>query len=490
MQLEKTGSAHDKQHNVTQSSIPSPQSFSLSAFDRIVLGVIAALVVGILGVVLLGDRVGVTLVRVAPLETGHSTSPIVIQFSEPMNRDTVAGRLRLEPAVEGDITWSGATLFFRPRQALQPGENYTVVLERGAVAAEGRELLSEYRFAFTVMRPRVAYLAPADSTPQNIWVADPADPASAQQVTFSPSGVYDFGVSPDGERIAFAERNTNTGRSDIKMIDLETGALTQLTNCVDADCTTPVWRPDGMTIAYQRVDYNSDLGNVGTSPTRVWLIDLATTPASTRPLFADLQILGYSPQWSADGSRIAVFNRDQGILVYTFADDSVAVIPSRSGSSGALSPDGMKVVYPELILRDDQQMRSYLQLADLGENAVAQLSEPDAPLQDERVMWRPDGELLAVARRYQDERYTRGYQIYLMNPDDQSVEALTDDPAYANGFFFWDPTGDQLVVQRFPELDENGQPNVAGRPEVWTMDVATREFVKVATNAFHPRWVP
>jgi|FLYN01.1.fsa_nt_gi Tol biopolymer transport system component len=468
----------------------STQHSALSTFDKTVLLVIAVLLAGIGLTVLLGDHVGVTLVQAGPLEVARSTSPIVIQFSEDMKRDTVTERLRIEPAVEGEFSWSGRTMIFRPAQALEPGQDYTVVLEPNAESETGRKVLAEYRFSFRVRTPLVAYLAPADSAPQNIWMVDPAQPASARQVTFSPSGVFDYGISPDGTRIAFSERNTGTGTSDLKLLDLETGALQQLTNCVDSDCTTPVWRPDGRMIAYQRVDYNSDLTNVGVSPTRVWLVDLTTTPASTRPLFADSQVLGHTPQWSADGSRIMVFDvASQGIVVYDFTTDDIALIPSRYGSTGALSPDGTRLVFPELIF-DGSQARSHLQIADLTTREFSALTPTEEPIDDDMAAWHPDGQRIAIARRYLDDRWTRGRQIYLLNVENGSVEPLVVDGQYANGWFSWDPNGRQLVIQRFPELDASGQPNSAGQAEIWTYDLASGELKRVAVNGFFPRWLP
>jgi Tol biopolymer transport system component len=461
-----------------------------TSFDRVVLVAIVLLLLGIGGTVLLGDRVGVTLVRVAPLGTARSTSAVTIQFSEPMNRETVEQRISLEPEATGSFSWNGSIVSFRPDSPLEPGQAYTVVLAQGAQSQEGRAVLSEYRYSFTVAQPRVAYLAPADSAPQNVWVAELGNPDSARQVTFSPTGVYDFGVSPDGSQIAFAENNDLLGTHDIKLLDLTTGGIIQLTNCQQSDCTTPIWRPDGRVIAYNRVDYNDDIGSATTSPTRVWLLDLTTTPATTRPLFADLQILGYSPQWSANGRRISVYNRDEGILVYDFDSNNISAIPSRSGSSGALSPDGTRVVFRELIIAEGTQARSYLQIADLSASELRPLSSPEDPIQDELAEWRPTGESLAIARRYQDERYTRGAQVYLMDPADGSVRQLTEDPRYANAFFSWDPTGTWLVIQRFPELDENMQPNTEGRPEVWTLNVDSGEFIQLASNVYHPRWVP
>lgn len=461
----------------------------LTRFDLIVIAAIAVLIAGISVTILLGDRVGVTLERVTPLGMARSTNRITLQFSETMNRDTVTERLRFEPELPGTVSWNADTLIFTPEEAMPPGTDYTVTLEAGAQSDSGREVLSEYQFSFTVRTPRIAYLFPADDFPQNVWIVDPLVPDSAEQITFSPTGVYDFAISPDGSSIAFAENNPD-GTNDIKLLNFETGALTQLTNCPDSACTTPTWRPDGNTIAYERIDFNSDLaGQVGNSPTRVWILDLTVTPPTTRPLFSELQILGFNAQWSADGSRIAVFDASAGtILVYDFNDSTLIGIPSRAGSSGALSPDGRRLVFPETAIIEGSGARTYLRVADLDSSEVIYLSTPDDGTDDRRAQWRPDGEILAVSRR--NEAEIRGTQLYLVDPVTGAAERLTNDPRYANDFFWWDPTGTQLVIQRFPELDENMQPNNLGRPEIWTLNTETGEMIQAAVNGFVPRWVP
>jgi Tol biopolymer transport system component len=463
-----------------------------SRFDSMVILVILALVIGIGLTVILGDRVGVQIIRTAPGDAASSTSRVVIQFNEVMDWDSVTQRVNFDPPVDGDYSWSGTTLRFLPKTALTPGSDYTVTLKADAQSVDGRKVLEDKVFTFTIRTPRVAYLMPANTAPQNVWVADPVDPSTAKQVTFSPSGILNFDVSPDGTKIAFAERNTSTGTSDIKMLDLENGALQQLTNCPDSDCNSPVWRPDGTMIAYHRIDLNSDLTDVGTSPTRVWLIDLSTTPATTRPLFSDSQILGYNPEWSADSKRVAVYdNNSQGILVYDFDDEgSTTLIPTRNGGSDiSISPDGTKVVFPNLII-ENASARSNLLMADLTTNEVTELSAAAEPLDDATSAWSPDGRYLAIARRYLDDRFTRTRQLYLMDIQDQSVVPLLMDERYFNGFFSWDPQGTSLVIQRFPELTEDNQPNNDGTPEIWTYELDTQTLVKVATNAYLPRWVP
>lgn len=467
------------------------RSARFTRFDRAVW-IVAAVVIALIGVtIVLGDRVGVTLDSVSPLGTARSTSRILIRFSEPMDRATVEPRFRLEPPVRGAITWTSTTMQFRPAEALQPGATYTAILEAGAQSTTGRAVLSEYRFSFTVQPLRVAYLAPADNIPQNIWLVTTDANPTAQQLTFSPSGIYDYAVSPDGSRVAFAETNTSTGTTDIKILDLETGSLEQVTNCVDASCTSPVWRPDGLSIAYERVDYNTGIANLGSSPRRVWLIDLSTMPATTRPLFNDSQLLGFDPQWSADGARIAVFDPGTAaILVYDFNTGSIIGVPSRAGSSGALSPDGRRLVYPEIPIIDGVSVRPFMRLVELDTGSQTDLSTPDDPFEDTRAVWHPDGVRLAIARRYLDDRYTRGYQIVLLNTQTGALEQLTDDPRYANQFFWFDPTGERLLIQRFPELDANMQPNSTGRPEIWALDLATRTMTLLASNAYLPRWSP
>jgi Tol biopolymer transport system component len=471
-----------------------------------VLLVTTLLLAAIVLTIALGDKVGVTLARVSPLGTARSTSPISIQFSENMNRDSVPSRLRLVQVkpetlngdfneadvlatVPGSLTWNGPTATFRPSQPLQPGAAYRVVLASGATSEIGRSLLAEYRFSFTVRRPRVAYLAPADGrAPMNIWVVDPTDPKSARQVTFSLSKIYNFDVSPDGTQIAFAETKTDTNTNDIKLLNLETGAVQQLTNCQDADCTTPDWRPDGQVIAYERAEMNTAISAVGPGPTRIWLIDLSTNPATTRPLFSDSQLLGYGLQWSADGSRVTVYDvNSQGILLYDFRTGQTSLIASRYGNTGILSPDGTRVVYPETQLAAGQAT-SYLQIVDTRTKEIRRLTKPDDPADDDIAVWNPDGKRLAIGRRESGALGAPSKQIYLMNPDDGSVQPLINDENYYSGFFAWDATGDQLVVQRLAVgSGAGGEPNL---PSIWTYNLQTKTLAQVAANAFNPRWVP
>ena len=468
----------------------------LTSLDRAVIVVVALLFVLIGGTVLLGDRVGVQVTQIEPsgMPSGaaHSTSPITIRFSEAMNHDSVAAHFHLDPAPKtpGKFQWNGSTLTYQVADALKPGSTYTVALDAGALSEDGRALLANYRYSFTIMRPRVAYLYPADSKPSNIWLVDPADPTHPTQITHSPTGIKDFSISPDGQQIAFTEdNNLNETTSDIKRIDLQTGALEQLTNCQAALCSAPVWRPDSRMLVYERIENDPQFGN---SPPRLWLLDFSTTPATTRPLFQETQILGYQAQWSADGNRVAFVDRSSvAIDIYDLTTDKIVQVASTAGVTGAFSPDGKQLIYPDLVADHSGSgaMLNKLRLFNVDSGDFVSLSNDDLPTDDRRAAWSPDGKQVAIAR--QDGNATvRGVQVYLLDLATNQTKTLTDNSRYSNLGFWWDPTGTQLVLQRFPELDANLQNDPNALPEIWTLDLTSGDQVKVATDGFLPRWVP
>lgn len=472
---------------MSEQATPVLRTRNLTRFDRMVGVTVVVLIGAILLTIALGDRVGVTLKRVMPLGAAHSTAAISVQFDEAMDRPTAEARFRTEPPLTGAFTWSGATLNFKPDAPLVPETEYIVIVERGARAESGRETVTEFRYSFTVMPPRVAYLYPADNAPQNIWIVDADDPATARQLTTSPTGIYDFAVSPDGTKIAFSEYTT-TGMMDIKLLDVDTGALLQLTNCAQATCSTPAWRPDGGMIVYERIDYNTGLEGVGSSPVRLWTLDMTTYPPPTRPLFSDLQILGYNAQWSADGRRIALLDRGTAaVLVYNFDTGEIAALPTTAGNYGALSPDGERVVMQTILLLEGSPARAKMQVVNLNDGSLVDLSSGDDTIDEKRVQWRPDGALLAVSR--EDQAVIAGTQIYLVDPVDGTARMLTDDPLYASTFFYWHPAGNALVAQRLP-LIEGGVTDPFARPEIWVIDATTGDGMRLAENGFLPRWIP
>lgn len=340
----------------------------------------------------------------------------------------------------------------------------------------------------------IAYLYPAYGGIQNVWLSPLDTQSEPFQLTFAQDGIYDFGVSTDGNFLVYSERIEPTGLHELMMINMVTRQVTQLTNCVaeEVDCRAPAFRPQGNALAYERVSANTGVGT-GVGVVRVWLIDLSTRPYSNRPLTQDSNFIGHSPVWSEDGSALSFYSSDlsnPGIMLYTFSptegDPTLKFIPSQYGVPGALSPNGQQVVFPDLSRRPDDKVYSFLRIADLAKLEYVNLTNPEDEIDDTDAEWHPDGEHLAIVRRYTDERFTRGFQLYYMTLADKSVKPLIVDEAYTHGFFAFDRTGERMVLQRFP-LDPSAP--TGSNPQVWVYDMATQALRQVADNAFYPRWV-
>ncbi len=342
---------------------------------------------------------------------------------------------------------------------------------------------------------RVGYLYPASGALQNVWQADIHNPGAQEQLTFSDYGVYDFDFSHDGRWLAFADRSAS-GSVTLRLLELPTRQLRDLLDCVAADayCTTPVFSPDGKWLAYQR----SEASGVSYGIARIWLIDMSSIGYETQPLIADSQVVGHSPVWSGDSQTVAFYSGDRlqpGILVYDLfprEEDAAQLrfIPTSHGTMGTLSPDGRRLIFPE-VARRGEQFFTHLQLADLANKEFAAYTDPQGPTDDGGAQWSPDGALVAFSRRYLDERWTPGSQLYLrpLGGGEQDLTPVAYDPRYNSSYARWNAASDMLVMQRFPLLDESGVSNPRAAPEVWAHDLATGASWRISQDAYLPQWV-
>lgn len=343
--------------------------------------------------------------------------------------------------------------------------------------------------------PRVAYLYPAYGDVQNVWVSDIDNPDSAQQLTFSEIGIFDYDVSPDGRFLAFSERDGEAGDlATLRLLDIPNNTVTELVDCVaiEAYCTTPNFSPDGKLLAYQRSE--SLNGRFGLS--RIWLVDMTSTTYETVPLIADTQVVGHSPIWSRDNKTLAFYSADttqQGILIYDFVprggdDVQLRFIPSTHGTMGTISPNGQQIIFPEIVQRNETFF-THLRIADLHNKEFISFTDPQGPTDDVVAEWSPDGRTVAFARRYSDDRWTQGHQLYLMDAEPEADPTpIVFDERYNTSYFRWNSTGERLVMQRFPLINEDGSPNRQATPEVWVYDVETGDLTFVRDNAFIPQW--
>lgn len=357
-----------------------------------------------------------------------------------------------------------------------------------------------------VLRPqpiplRVTYIASGPNGVADVWAVIPAQAADAEQLTFTEGGVFDYAPSPDGRKIAYAERDFASNRITLKLRDLASGVVTLLTDCIaaQADCYTPAWRPDGGAIAYVRTPYDPV---TGAGVPNIWLIEGLESGEYREYQMFDAQTAGNQPVWSRDGQRLAFYEPDsQGVLVYDFAPSdpvhNFRFFPADNGVGGVFSPDGRLLITSALEAAEghaaDETPEAHAAHADAGfrprlivgdlETGETRLLLPEGQAGDGlAAVWAPDGRRIALLRLYGDgSASTQGKQVYLYDLASETLVPLIVDAGYNHGALSFSPDGAYLLVQRYAYETQ--------QPQVWVYEMATGALTPVAFKAYIAGWL-
>ena len=123
------------------------------------------------------------------------------------------------------------------------------------------------------------------------------DGSGSRQLTDGTGVVWGARWSPDGKRIAFADRDAK-GHLHVYAIDAAGGERRQLTHLESSDLREqmPAWSPDGSKLAVQ--------AGAEKQPTHIWIVDAATGAGEKIGAHTE----GYDdevPAWFPDGKRVA-----------------------------------------------------------------------------------------------------------------------------------------------------------------------------------------
>lgn len=348
---------------------------------------------------------------------------------------------------------------------------------------------------------RVMYIANGASGAADLWAVVPVQPDTLTQLTFTQDGVFDYAPSPDGRKIAYAERDFVSRRTVLKLLDLGSGAVTALSDCIatNADCHTPVWKPDGSAVAYVRTQYDPVLG---AGDPKIWMIEGIEGGALTEYRMFDAQTVGSQPVWSSDGRRLAFYEQEShGVLVYDFAPDdptrNFSFFPADNGLTGVLSPDGRLLVTSALATSDDHEegetaeehaahadagFRPALIVGDLETGETRPLLPDEMPGDGQPAAWHPDGRRIALRRPYlEGGAPTQGQQIYLYDTEAETLDPLITDAAYNHGALSFSPDGATLLLQRYSFE--------TARPQIWLYELATGTLTRIADEAYLAAWL-
>jgi uncharacterized protein YkwD len=117
-------------------------------------------------------------------EDVSASTAITISFDAPMDRTDVESRFAIAPAADGDLTWEGDALVFRPAERFAPGKRYTISLI-GAHDAGGNVIGGKANFSFVVrqgaqltkVRPGIGE-AGVQAEAVEMWFSQPMDTAA------------------------------------------------------------------------------------------------------------------------------------------------------------------------------------------------------------------------------------------------------------------------------------------------------------------------
>ncbi len=411
-----------------------------------------------------------------------ASAPIRIEFSRKMDRVSVESRFVVSPEVLGEFSWQGNSLVFKPVEPWAAGTTVEVSLLAGARSVQFIPILGSRRWSFEVGQPRLSYLWPADGA-ADLYVYDLTTGRSTQ-ITESEAGILDYTVA--GSTVVYADL-AEDGTSSLRSVDLSSGQDQLLLECPQTDrCGTPALDRAGQLLAYERFTWQStESGQRVPGPSGIWLLPLSDS-GTPRPIAAPEQNLK-TPLWASSGI-LAYYNATLGAvgLVRPGNEIPLDMIPNGLGLLGTWSPDGRYLVLPEIRFASGEQdnqadFHSHLYRVDVLSSEVIELTQ--GPVEDASPSYSPDGAWIAFARKYLDQRWTPGRQLWLMQADGSQAHQLTSQPDFSHSALSWSPDSATLVYMQRSQVDANLA------PQIWIADIAGQQQMLVE-GGYLPQWLP
>jgi ABC-type nickel/cobalt efflux system permease component RcnA/Tol biopolymer transport system component len=341
-----------------------------------------------------------------------------------------------------------------------------VVLTYGAVV-KVQAGTSSQKTESTLSGARVFYLAEDENKFKQIFAAE-ISLGSPQKITNTEKGVTDFAVSPDESQIVFIEQTEELDYA-LWLTSLDGANQRKMFLCDAANCSQPVWSPDGLRIIFEYMPLDA-----GTSS--LWWLDVTTGAAQS--VFQESRLPGTNPRWSPNGEWLSYASSD-GIHLSNLATGESRVIENMLGAAAQWSPDGKTILLRDVIIKNGVFV-TQLYLYNLESGSLTNPS-PSENIENILAAWSPDGKQIAVVRR--DLSIPRGDQIWLMNADGSNARAITSAPAVLHGSLNWSPDG-QFILYDLYLLD-----SFPMESQLEAVNVATGATTNLGIVGYNPKWV-
>ena len=247
-----------------------------------------------------------------------------------MTRRLSGGTLNLAPALSPD----GRRMVFLSERSLFSIDMYVADVASGRVTRKLTETAADPHFEslqflssagdWAPDNRRFAFAALSKGQPV-LTIVDADNGRREMEHEFPDLGeILNPAWSPDGRRIAFTAQHG--GVLDLYLFDLESRALTQLTNDPFADLD-PEWSPDGRQIAWVTDRFSSDINALEFGDYRIGAMDVPPSPKASAGQALSMRLLaGFqagrntNPEFSADGRSLYFIATPDGIANIYRAD--------------------------------------------------------------------------------------------------------------------------------------------------------------------------
>jgi Tol biopolymer transport system component len=310
------------------------------------------------------------------------------------------------------------------------------------------------------------------------------------RLTETEAGVIDYSVGPGGTSIVYAAARRD-GSSDIRLIDLVIGSDNLLYECSGSNrCQAPVISPDGNLLAFEQFGWETNAaGRRVPGARQVWMMPITAETEPTR--VQSQEQATNSPDWSPDG--ILTFYNDSLSAVAFLEPQSIRplnLVPNGLGLLGSWSPDGDYLILPEIVFPSEAELTdgdqadffSHLYRVEAATLNVKDLSF--GTVEDASPAYSTDGEWIAFGRKFLDERWTPGRQVWIMRADGSQPRPITDDPDFSHASLTWNPDSTHIAYMRLNQSDANDV------PEIWMTDREGKMHEFLVEGGYLPQWIP
>ncbi len=234
-------------------------------------------------------------------------------------------------------------------------------------------------------------------------------------------------------KIVFDSRSNGAPIDDIYTVSPDGSNLLNISNTAQYVEWVPRWSPDGSRIIFESVQILSSSGLgplLNHKDENIGIVSMAADGSDRKK---EINIGGYDPSWSPDGTRIALTS-SSNIYIFHVNGDGLKQLTNNyaTDDTPGWSPDGLKIVFES---RRDNNYEIYTMNSD-GSNQINVTYHPDY---DAFPSWSPDGSKIAFTSARDGNA-----EIYLMNIDGSDPVNITRHP---EGDFCpsWSPDGSKIA---------------------------------------------